>query len=72
MKFKSKKQKERYLNTVFKSCYSMEQALDNFIYLASKRSKPRTTENHIKECYTNGKLGSLLRRLDPIAFECAD
>jgi hypothetical protein len=66
------KQKEKHLNELYTDCFSENQAIDNFIYLTSKNRSQRTTEAHIKKCYQNRELGSLLRRLDPTAFNCAD
>jgi hypothetical protein len=66
----TKKSKERKLNESFTDMYSEEEAVDNFIYLTNKdRGKGNTTtEKHIRVCFNNHELGSLLRRLDPIAF----
>lgn len=68
----TKSQKESRLNYLFSDCYSEEQAVENFIYLTSKQRKQRTTERHIRNCHNNRMLGSLLRKMDSIAFECAD
>lgn len=73
MKFNTAKAKENHLNALYTDCFSEEQAVDNFIYLTSKgRTGGRTTENNIRTCHRNRTLGSLLRRLDPIAFNCAE
>lgn len=68
----TKKEKEQALNEFFTDCFSEEQAVDHFIYLTSKHRSPRTTEAYIRKCHTDHTLGSLLRRLDPSAFECTD
>ena len=66
----TKKQKENRLNEAFSDMYSEEQAVDAFIYLANKkRWGGRTRESHIRHCHNNHTLGSLLRRLDPTAFQ---
>jgi hypothetical protein len=67
-----KNNKEQKLNDLFSSCYSVDEALDNFIYLTNKSRGKHTTEQNIIIQYHNRKLGSLLKRLDPIAFNCAD
>lgn len=69
MKFKTLKDKERHLNELYFDCFSEEQAVDHFIYLTTKgRQGGSTTENHIRNAYRRRELGTLLRRLDPIAF----
>ena len=72
MHFKTLSQKEKHLNKLYKDVYSEEQAVDNFIYLTSKQRNKRTTEANIRNCAVNGTLGTLLRKFDPIAFNCAD
>jgi len=62
------KQKEQRLNKLFSECFTMEEALDNLIYLTNKSRGKSTSESHIIKCYVNGTLGSLLKRLDLIAF----
>jgi hypothetical protein len=64
------KQKEQQLNQTLSECYTSDEALDRFIYLTSNRRKARTTEANILKCHRNHQLGTLLRRLDPIAFNC--
>lgn len=64
--------KEQKLNSLYSSCYSLEDAIDNFIYLTNKDRGKATTEQNIIKQYHAGKLGTLLKRLDPIAFNCAD
>lgn len=63
---------EKHLNEMYASCYSEEEAVEAFAYLTNaKRTGGRTTEKNIRNCYTNHTLGTLLRRYDSIAFECA-
>jgi len=63
-----KKQKEEELNRTFSDCQSEDDAVDNFIYLTNKDRGEATTEGGIRKCYRENTLGTLLRRLDPIAF----
>lgn len=73
MKHKNKAAKERHLNALYFDIFSEEQAVDNFIYLTAKnRTGGSTTEAHLRKCYRNRELGTLLRRLDSIAFECSE
>lgn len=69
----SKKNKEEQLNNSLTNCYSEEDAVENFIYLTSKRrgKNNRTTVRNIERCYRENRLGSLLRRLDPMSFNCS-
>jgi len=67
---KTLKEKEKHLNELFFDYYSEQEAVENFVYLTSKNRQKRTTENHIRNCFERRELGSLLRRLDPIAFNC--
>lgn len=60
--------KEKRLNELYMDAYDEDEAVNELIYLASKERKDRTTENHIRQCYRQGKLGTLLKRLDPIAY----
>ncbi len=64
-----KKFYEKRLNEMYFSCYNEEQAVEAFIYMTTKgRIGGSTTVNHIRKAYRERKLGTLLRRLDPIAF----
>lgn len=54
---------EEYLNNMYSESLTLEQAREQFSYLASR--------NVIDRCYMNYTLGTLLRRKDPIAFECS-
>jgi len=72
-KFKTAKAREKHLNELYNDCYSEEQAVDQFIYLTTKgRNGGSTTVNNIRNAHRRRELGTLLRRLDPIAFNCAD
>lgn len=72
-RFKTLKAKEAHLNALYNDCYSEEQAVDNFIYLTTKgRQGGSTTENNIRNAYRRRELGTLLKRLDPVAFNCTD
>ena len=73
MKFTTQKAKEKHLNALYADIYSEQEAMDNFIYLTNKnRSGGHTTEKNIRTCFYNHTLGSLLRKYDPIAFNCSD
>lgn len=65
-------QKERRLNELYSDTYSEEQAVDALIYLTSKARGKRTTEANIRQQFRNKQLGTLLRRYDPISFNCSD
>ena len=71
MDFKTLKDKESYLNDYYSDSYAEQEALHIFIYLTNKSRGNSTTESHIIKCYHEQKLGSLLRRLDSVAFHCA-
>lgn len=64
------KTKERNLNQQLSESYTEDQAYYRFMYLTNPSRGRHTTENHIRKCYRNETLGSLLRRLDPTAFYC--
>ena len=66
------KKKEQRLNDLYSKNFTLDAALEHFEYLTSKNRSPRTTKAHLIKCYHENRLGSLLRRLDPIAFNCAD
>lgn len=65
----TKKEKERRLNQQLSDIMSESQAVDSFIYLTNKSRGACTTVKNIRNQHANRGLGSLLRRLDPIAFE---
>jgi hypothetical protein len=62
--------KEKYLNELYADSFSEEEAVNAFIYLTNKdRGQGNvTTEKNIRSCYENHTLGSLLKRLDRIAY----
>jgi len=72
MKFNTAAQREKHLNALYFDAFSEEQAIDNFIYLTNKSRGKYTTERNLRNAYHRRELGTLLRRLDPIAFNCAD
>jgi hypothetical protein len=61
---------EKHLNDLLKDAYSEEQAVDSFIYLTNKARGKATTESNIRKHHNNGELASLLKRLDPVAYQC--
>ena len=66
------KNKEERLNQLYADIYSEEEAVDNFIYLTHSSRSVRTTEGNIRRKFNDHELGSLLRKLDPIAFNCSE
>lgn len=68
---RTKKAFEAHLNELYADAYSQQQALDNFIYLASPHRDKSTTYPRIIAAYNNHTLGSLLRTYDPTAFNVA-
>jgi len=67
----TKKNHEKYLNELYADMYSEEQAQDEFAYLTNRSRGKYTTRNAISVAHANHELGSLLRKFDPIAFECS-
>lgn len=68
MKTTTAKQKEKELNELYADIYSESEAIDAFEYLTSRDRVKNTTMEGIRKAYHNHELGSLLRKLDPIAF----
>ena len=64
----TQKQKEQKLNRIYSEVYNEDDAVESLIYLTAKSRGKHTTEANIRKQYRNCKLGTLLRRLDPIAF----
>ena len=56
------------INQMYSEFFDEEEALDNLIYLTSKKRYRHTTEDNIRKCYKENRLGSLLKRLDPSAY----
>lgn len=57
--------KERRLNELYFDCCRRS------LHLTTKgRIGGSTTVNHIRNAYRKRELGTLLRRLDPISFNC--
>lgn len=59
------------LNLHYSENMTSEQAVNSLIYLTSKNRKPRTTVYQLYRAHRNGTLADTLKRLDPIAFQCA-
>lgn len=58
------KNKEKQLNELYSSSYSMYDAIDDFCYLSNGKIRESTIITH----YNNHTLGSLLKKYDPIAY----
>ena len=67
-----KNSKEKRLNDLYSDCFSEESAVEQLIYLTNKSRGKYTTESNLRKCYYDRTLGSLLKRLDIVAFNCAD
>lgn len=60
----SKNNYEQYLNALYSSCCTIEEAIENFCYL----KQGRITSRSLKIAYMNRRIGSLIRKYDSIAF----
>lgn len=60
----SKNNYEQYLNSLYSSCCSIDEAIENFCYLKNGAIKEAT----LRLAYLNQRIGTLIRRYDPIAF----
>lgn len=62
---------EKYLNKLYSSIYSEEEAVYAFIYLSSEQRKvgTRVTEKRIRQYHSDHELGTMLRKFDSIAFQ---
>jgi hypothetical protein len=67
-----KQNKEQKLNHFYSDNYTEDQAVDQLIYLTNKNRGQHTTEANIRKQYRLRKLGTLLKRLDTIAFQLSD
>jgi len=65
---KTKSNYETDLNELYSSIYSENQAIENLLYLTNPSRGKHTSIRKLRECYYAQTLGTLLRRLDPIAF----
>jgi hypothetical protein len=66
---KTIKEYEQYLNDLY-SEMNEEEVLYSLIYLTNKRRGKHTTTSNIRKQYNLGKVGSLVKKLDSIAFTC--
>lgn len=65
----SNRQKEQRINELITDCYTVEQCIENYEYLANpKRIGGHTTIANIRKQYLNRNMASLIKRLDPIAY----
>lgn len=63
------RQKEQRINELITDCYSLEQCIDNYVYLTNKnRIGGSTTVANIRKQYLNRNMASLIKRLDPIGY----
>lgn len=60
---------ECHLNQFYNEVYTEDSAVEAFIYLTNKSRGQHTTEANIRKQFRNGKLGSLVKKLDPIAYQ---
>lgn len=60
--------KERRLNDELSDIYTVDEAIDKFLYLTSPKRGEHISERELREHYENRELGTLLKRLDPIAY----
>jgi hypothetical protein len=67
----TKKQKEKRLNRLYSEA-DLEDTLNDLIYLTNPHRGSHTTEHMLIKAHTDGTLGTLLRRMDSTAFECAE
>lgn len=65
---KTKPRYEMHLNAMYQDM-SFEEVFSQFEYLTNKNRKGNTTKNAMHRLYQQGRIGTLIRRLDPIAFE---
>lgn len=65
---KTKSDYEADLNELYSSTYTESQAIDNLVYLTNPSRGKHVSINKLRKCYYAKTLGTLLRRLDPIAF----
>jgi hypothetical protein len=68
----SNKKTEEYLNQFYADAYSEEQTVDLLLYLTNKnRAGGHTTEKTIRHYHNNHMIGTLIKKYDSVAFECA-
>jgi hypothetical protein len=60
--------KEKRLNDELSDIYTVDEAIDKFLYLTSPNRGEYISERELREHYENRELGTLLKRLDPIAY----
>jgi len=62
------KSKESEINDLLSDCYSEDQIVEEFYYLTVKSRGKHTREEIIRKAYRARKMGSLLKKYDPISF----
>lgn len=59
------------LNEMFTDSFSENELVDNFIYLTVKSRGKYCSENAIRKAHRNREFAQLLRRLDPVCYQCS-
>jgi hypothetical protein len=68
----NKKQFEKHLNESYADNYTEEQLYDDLVYLTVKgRTGGSISQNRLRLAIVNHCAGTILRKYDPIAFQCA-
>lgn len=68
MRNTTSKAHEAYLNGLYADVYSIEDAAEQFAYMANPSRGKHTTIAAIRSAAANSRLGTLLRKYDIIAF----
>jgi hypothetical protein len=56
------------VNREFTQNYTEDEVVEKFIYFTNPDQGKRCTEKAIRKAYYNNRIGSLIRRHDPIQF----
>ena len=61
---------ENYLNEFYATRYSKKKIVDHLAYFTDKNRGEHTNEKTIRHHHDNHTIGTLIRKYDPVAFEC--
>lgn len=67
----NKKEFEQHLNNMYAENFTDDETFENLVYLTVPARGEHVSERTLRKHIRLGKAGSLLKRLDPVAYQCS-